>query len=181
MTPFNRPDPETREGESDERLDQEVRTRDLTELDSVSGEDLITWIRDTPASESAPTAYWVDGVRELWWGQDEDPVGHGVGATMRYLTTERQSHSDSHMDGSRFIVGCYLLRERGELMGLDPGEPFGRGLLLEHDKGDGRLIWYRALEAAEELERKVEDPGEALRDMDIDLGGILGEGAGDGR
>lgn len=134
--------------------------------------DLVAWIRATPASENAPTAHWVDGVRALWWGADDDPFERGVGATMRYLTTEVRSHGGSHMDGSRFIVGCALLRERGDLMGLDPGEPFGRGLLLEHDKQDGRLIWGRALDAARELEEPDEgDTNEVLEQVGLELDG----------
>lgn len=114
--------------------------------------DPVGWVRATPASQTAPTAHWVDGVRALWWGADDDPVGQGVGATMRFLKVKVESRGASHADGSRFIVGCHLLRERGKLLGLDPGEPFSRGLLLEHDKQTGRRIWFRALDAAREFE-----------------------------
>lgn len=130
------------------------------------------WIDSTPSSENAPTAHWIDGVRELWWGEPEDPVGQGIGATMQFLDKERKNHGAAYSDVSRFIVGCHLLRERGELMGLDPGEPFGRGLLLEHDKGDGKLIWYRALDAARELEAPdQEETDDVLEQVGLELDG----------
>lgn len=154
-------------GEEDDRSD-DTKSDDTPD----PREEPLAWIEATPASENAPTAHWVDGVRELWWGEPQDPVGQGVRATMQYLETARKSYSGSHIDGSRFVVGCHLLREGGELMGLDPGEPFGRGLLLEHDKGDGRLIWYRALDAARELETPDEDEtAETLEQAGLDLNG----------
>lgn len=147
-------------------------TTDPPSDDASEPPDPLDWIHNTPASEKAPTAHWTDGVRRWWWGQDEDPFGHGVGATMRYLETARRSYGGSHTDTSRVIVGCHALRERGELMGLDPGESFGRGLLLKHDKGDGRLIWYRALNAARDLEEPDErEVASVLEAAGIERGG----------
>lgn len=95
---------------------EEDDSPDTSESDDTpdSLENPLSWIEATPATEKAPTAHWTDGVRALWWGQDEDPFERGVGATMRNLATKVESRGASHIDGSRYVVGCHLLRERGE-------------------------------------------------------------------
>lgn len=113
---------------------------------------------EIPDGDSFPSAFFVDGVREVLWLDEEPPdaapEGWDVGADLADLRTAWKNLGSERL--RRSLLGLRLLADAGELPGVEPGDGFTLGLMK---RLRGRGLW-RAAEEAYRREHEEDDDQE---------------------
>lgn len=114
--------------------------------------------KEPPDDDTFPSAFFVDGVREVLWLDEEPPdaapEGWDVGADLADLRTAWRNLGSERL--RRSLLGLRLLADAGELPGVEPGEGFTLGL-MKRLRGNG--VW-RAAEEAYRREHEGDDDQE---------------------